>query len=55
MELERHVALLEYTVEHADKRKRLSKQDAEKMIATILGEHADDLPKDWRSKAKAPA
>ena len=55
MDLELHVALMNYTITEANKRKAVTKEEAERILRALFGEHADDLPYDWRGKEEAPA
>ena len=55
MDLELHVALMNYTITEANKRKAVTKAEAERILRAIFGEHADDLPYDWRGKEETRA
>ena len=56
MDLELHLSLMNYTILEAEKRKPVTLEEAEQAcLGRIFGEHADDLPYDWRGKKETSA
>ena len=48
-------ALMNYTITEANKRKAVTKEEADRILRELFGKHADDLPYDWRGKEESPA